>query len=1053
MKNLEIALFKLPFIFILLILPIRVSAQNTANDEHNLTGIVKDKYGQELIGVTILDRESKSNRTTSNTKGQFSINAHTGDVLEFSYVGFENKKIKVTDPSKPMIVIMQDKNVGLNEVVVVGYGVQKKVNLSGAVETMSAKLIKDRPIANVGQALQGAIGNLNISVGNGSSDASPSYNIRGYNSINAVDPMVIIDGIVSDESSLNNLNPSDIESVSVLKDAASAAIYGSRAAYGVILVTTKSGNNDKIEITYNNNFVSKTATYRPQIVKDAYQNMYYLNQMGSFQFPQVVLDYAKKVSDDPTLPKYIDVNGQWTYLGSTNWFDEIFKHTKHTSQHSIQVSGKTQKTSFLLSGSYYDDSGMIKYADEDYNRYNLRSKVEYKITDWLSVGNNTSFMENKYDRPSAFGDLFLYYPQTMGTYEVLHNPEGGWSSAGAQTIGNLIDGGRSKTTNNKFNTVFNFKAEILKNILSVQGDLSYMYNMQYYRTASFPIDYKGGPNLPYTWGTSSSAQKVNRPSNQSYVDIFTTFNKTFFKKNAISAVLGFSQESYRSEYQWYKRKDLLSPTLPTVQLATGDISLNENVYKWAMRSGFGRFNYIFDNKYIAEFDGRYDGSSRFPKGHRYVFNPSGSLAWIVSHENFFKKLKSVVSYLKFRASYGQLANQSTSNFGYLPTMSTSRLGMILDGVNPITVSTPGIVSGDYTWEKVVTKNLGIDINFLSNRLSFTGDIYIRDTNGMLVSSATYPGVLGTSAPKLNSGSLRTKGFELSVGWKDNITLANKPLNYSAKFILSDNQCTITKYKNENGTLSDFNVGHKIGEIWGLVTEGYFVNEADVKNHANQNSVIVSESLPGDLKFKDLNGDHVINSGSWTLKDHGDYKIIGNSRPRYNYSLLFNADWNGFDLSAFFQGVGKRQFYPTSSGMNVDYEFYSYFATQWTHLTPELMNNHWTEDTPNAYYPRLKAAAAGTSGKELAATQTKYLLNGAYLRFKNLTLGYTVPENISSKILVNRLRIYFTAENLFTWDRLPKFYKVDPELAGGGSNGGGVAYSLERSLAFGINITF
>jgi TonB-linked SusC/RagA family outer membrane protein len=1053
MNNLKVSLFKLLFVSILLILTISSFAQGTTSRLHNFTGVVKDKDGVELEGVTIFDKGSKSNGTMSDAKGAFSLSVPVGTTVEFSYMGYEKQEIKVTDLHKPIVVTMQEKSVGLNEVVVVGYGVQKKVNLSGSVETMSAKLIKDRPIVNVGQALQGAIGNLNISVGNGSSNASPSYNIRGYNSINSVDPMVIIDGIVSDESSLNNLNPSDIESVSVLKDASSAAIYGSRAAYGVILITTKTGNNDKIEITYDNNFVSKTATYRPQIVKDPYQNMSYLNQMGSFQFPQVVIDYAKQVSENPTLPKYIEVNGEWTYLESTNWFDEIFKHTKYTSQHSIEASGKTQKTSFLLSGSYFNDSGMIRYASENYNRYNMRSKVEYKVADWLSVGNNTSFMQNKYDRPSAFGDLFLYYPQTMGTYEALHNPEGGWSSAGAQTIGNLIDGGRAETTNNEINTVFDFKADILKNILSVQGDFSYMYNIEYYKTASFPVDYKTGPALAYTWGTSSSAQKVNRPSNQSYVDIFATFNKTLFKKNAINAVLGFSQESYRSEYQWYERQDLLSPTLPTVQLADGDISLNESVSKWAMRSGFGRFNYIFDNKYIAEFDGRYDGSSRFPKGHRYVFNPSGSLAWIVSRENFFRGLNSVVSYLKLRASYGQLANQSTSNFGYLPTMSTSRLGMVLDGVNPITVSTPGIVSGNYTWEKVVTKNLGIDINFLSNRLSFTGDTYIRDTNGMLVSSATYPGVLGTSAPKLNSGSLRTKGFELSVGWKDNVLLANKPLNYSAKFILSDNQCTITKYKNETGSLSDYNVGHKIGEIWGLVTEGYFVNEADVKNHANQNSVIVSESLPGDLKFKDLNGDHVINSGSWTLKDHGDYKIIGNSQSRYNYSLLLGADWNGFDLSAFFQGVGKRQFYPTSSGMNVDYEFYSYFATQWTHLTPELMNNHWTENNPNAYYPRLKASAAATSGKELAATQTKYLLNGAYLRFKNLTLGYTVPQNISSKVLINRLRVYFTAENLFTWDKLPKFYKVDPELAGNTSNGGGVAYSLERSLAFGLNITF
>jgi TonB-linked SusC/RagA family outer membrane protein len=918
---------------------------------------------------------------------------------------------------------------------------------------MSAKLIKDRPIVNVGQALQGAIGNLNVTVGNGRSDASPSFNIRGYNSINGNSgPMIVIDGITSDASGLNNMNPNDIKNITVLKDAASAAIYGSRAAFGVILITTKSGD-DKIKITYNNTLTFKMATYRPQIVKDPYPNMYYLNQMGSFRFPQLALDYAKKVEEDPTIPRYLEINGQWTYFGSTNWFDEIFKHYKFTNQHDISVSGRTKSTSFLLSCGYFNDDGMLKYSDEKYDRYNMRSKVEYRINDWLTVGNNTSFMHNKYNRPSALGDLFLYYAQTMGSYEVVDNPEGGWSSAGVQSIGNLVEGGRAKTINDEINTHFNFKLDVFKKILTIKGNFSYKYNNQYYKTSSFPIEYKRGPELVYTWGTSSFTEKVNRPEHKTYADIFASFNKIFAKKHNVSAVMGFSQESYRYEYQWYKRKDLITQTLPTSQLATGDISLNESVSKWAMRSVFGRLNYIFDDKYIAEFDGRYDGSSRFARGHRYTFNPSGSVAWIISREPFFKSIKGVVPYLKLRASYGQLANQSSSNFGYLATMSTSRLGMVLNGENPMTINTPGLVSGNYTWEKVLTRDMGVDMNFLSDHLSFSGDIYIRDTKGMLAPYETYPGVLGAAAPDVNCADLRTRGWEMSLEWKDKLTLLDKNMNYGFKFILSDNQCKITKYKNDTGSLNDFYVGRKMGEIWGLQTDGYFVNEADVKNHADQSSVVVSASHAGDLKFRDLNGDHVINSGSWTLKDHGDYKIIGNSRSRYTFGLSINADWNGFDFSAFLQGVGKRQFYPTSSGMNVDYEFYSYFATQWTHLTPQLMNSHWTPENRGAYYPRLKAGAASISGKELAATQTKYLLNGAYLRFKNLTIGYTIPEKLSSKIKINRLRLYFSGENLFTWDKLPSFYKVDPELAGRTSNGGGLAYSLERSLAFGVNITF
>lgn len=1025
--------------------------QTFAQLSNIVDGIVKDASGEALIGVTIVDKQTKKG-TITDANGRFRLNVPIGSVLHFSYIGYKEEEVKVKNRSS-LSVVMEEESVGLNEVVVVGYGTQKKVNLSGAVGTMNTETIKSRPVVNVGQALQGAIGNLDINVGNGRSDASPTFNIRGYNSINAAEPMVVIDGIVSDAESLNNLNPNDIASVSVLKDAASAAIYGSRAAFGVILVTTKMGTDEKISVSYNNNFAFKQATYKPQIVEDPYPNMYYLNQMGSFQFPQVVLDYAKQVSEDPTLPKYMELNGEWTYFGSTNWYNEIFKKTKYTNQHSIEVSGKSKRTNFLLSANYFKDDGMIKYADEDYSRYNIRSKVEYQINDWLKIGNNTSFMRNEYERPSAFGDLFLFYAQTMGTYEVVYNPEGGWSSAGVQSVGNLVDGGNAKTVNNEINTQFNIKADILKDVLSVQANMSYLYKNELYRTASFPIDYKRGPEVAYQWGTDSKAEKVNRPSQRIYLDAFMNFNKTFAKKHAVSAMIGFSQEEYRSEYQWYKRMHLITPTLPNAQMATGDISVNESVSKWAMRSGFGRLNYIFDDKYIAEFNGRYDGSSRFPKGHRYVFNPSGSVAWVISRENFFKPIEKIVSHAKIRFSYGQLANQSVSNFGYLPTMSTSRLGMLLDGKNPMQVSVPALVSGDYTWEKVITKNIGLDLNFLENRLTFSGDIYVRDTKDMLTTSATYPGVLGASAPKLNCGDLRTKGWEITLGWRDHFILANKPFDYNIRFVLSDNKSKVTKYQNETGSLGDFYVGKELGEIWGLETEGYFVSEAEVKNHANQNSVIVSPSQPGDLKFKDQNGDHVINNGKWTLDDHGDYKIIGNSRKRYNFSLGLDGTWNGFDMNVYFQGVGKRQFYPTSGSMNTDYEFYSYFATQWTHLTPHLMNNYWTPERPDAYYPRLKPAAAGTSGKELAAVQTKYLMNGAYLRLKNLTIGYTLPRSLTQKVQIQKLRFYVTGENLFTWSKLPSFYKVDPELAGGGGNGGGLAYSLQRTFAFGLNLTF
>lgn len=1051
MKHFKLFILALLFVFVF---QMNINAQTTL-PSHFVEGVVTDNINNEtLVSVSVYVKGNQSTATVTDLYGKFKIKANKGEILVFSYLGFKTTEVMIEDTSKALDIVLLEDAVGLEELVVVGFGVQKKVNLSGAVATVSTKQLQDRPVVNIGQALQGTVGNLNVTVGNGRADAAPTYNIRGHNSLNDnAGPMIVIDGIVADAGALNNLNPNDIENISVLKDAASAAIYGSRASFGVILVSTKTGKSEKIQVTYNNNFVFKSPTFRPSIVKDPYLNMYYLNQMGSFQFPQIALDYAQKVNADPSLPKYLEINGSWTYFGSTNWYDEMFNSSAFSTQHSLELSGKSKRTNYLLSANYFMDDGILKPASEKYDRYNFRSKVSYEVSDRLIIGNNTSYMRNKYKRPSAFGDGFLFYAQTMGTYEVVRNPEGGWSSAGVQSVADLVEGGRAETLNNAFQTKFDARFDILKNVLFVNGNFAYSYDVENYKTADFPLAYKRGPELAYIRKSQSSAEKVSRPKQQVYTDAYITFDKVFNKKHAVTAVAGYSQETYRSEYQWYKRTDLISNSLPTPQLGTGTISINESVSKWAMRSGFARLNYILDNKYIAEFNGRYDGSSRFPKGHRYVFNPSGSVAWIASSENFFAPIKSVVSHLKLRASYGQLANQSVSNFGYLPTMSTKKTGVLLDGENPMTITTAGLVSGDFTWEKSITKNLGVDINFLNDRLAFSGDIYVRDTKDMLTKAKTYPGVLGAAAPRVNAADLRTRGWELSVAWRDNVTLAGKPMDYGVTFVLSDNQSKVTKYDNESGNLNDFYVGKRLGEIWGLETEGYFGNEAEIKNHADQSSVMVSDARPGDLKFKDQDGDHVISKGSWTLDNPGDYKVIGNSAPRYNFGLNMYANWNNIDFGAFFQGVGKRQFYPTTSGMNVDYEFFSYFATQWTHLTPHLLNNHWTEENRNTFYPRLKEGAAGTEGKEMAITQTKYLLNGAYLRLKNVTIGYSLPKSVLDKVNLERVRVFFSGENLCTWSKLPSFYKVDPELAGRSGNGGGIAYSLQKSYSFGLNVTF
>jgi TonB-linked SusC/RagA family outer membrane protein len=1045
--------------------------QAEAGEGIRVSGRVTDSQGEPLVGVNVLEKGSGRGVIT-DADGAYSIRVASGrSVLQFSYLGYTSQELPVGN-KRNINLSLHENAQNLDEVVVVGFGVQKKVNLSGSIGTVSSKALQDRPVENIGQALQGTVGNLFVNVGTGQLNAAPTYNIRGYTSINDNDgPMIVIDGIVSDATTLNNLNSNDIENISVLKDASASAIYGSRAAFGVILVTTKSGESDKIQVSYNNSFVFKSPTTRPEIVADPYANMYYLNQMGSYQFPDQIIDYAKQVSQDPSLPKYMLFNGSWTYFESTNWYDQIFKNSSFGTQHDINISGKTDKASYLFSGNYFYNDGLLRPAKEDYNRYNLRSKVNYKLTDWWTLGNNTSFMRNTYDRPNALGNYFYFTPQTMGTYEAIYNPEGTYASAGAMTVGDLKDGGLATTIYNNFQTQINTRIDAIKDVLFFNGNFAYTLAHQGDKSFNTEVPYKRGPDLPYTYGSGSTVTRAYNDLSKTYWDAYASFVKTFGGKHNLSVVLGYSQEHYRDETASTTRNGLITTTYPTPQLATGNITTSEGISTWAMRSAFGRVNYIFDNRYIAEFNGRYDGSSRFPKNDRFVFNPSASLAWVASNEPFFRPLLPVVSHLKVRLSYGQLANQATSIYGYMETMSKGRVTqMLLDGAIVDKVSAPTtLVSGSFTWEKVRTKNLGLDLNFLNNRLSFTGDYYIRDTKDMLTKGKTLPGVLGAAEPKENAADLQTRGWELTLGWRDNVKLAGKTFTYNASFVLSDNRTKITRFDNPTGGLSNYfadlsgnptnyYVGETIGEIWGLTTEGYFKDEAEIKKHADQ-SLVSSTAYPlepGDLKFKDLNGDHVISKGEWTLKDHGDYSIIGNSEPRYTFGLNLGAQWNGFDLSAFFQGVGKRQFYPTTgavSSSNVDYEFYSYFATQWTHLTPQLYHNIWSESNPDTYYPRLKPGIADVPDRELAAVQTKYLLNAAYIRLKNLTLGYTIPQALISKIKLNRLRLFFSAENLLTFSKLPSFYHVDPEIAGRAANGGGMNYSIQRSLSFGLNVTF
>lgn len=1020
-----------------------------------VSGVVTDEKGETLIGVNV-SVPGATIGVITDIDGKYIVNVPAGKSLQYSYVGYITQMLK-TGEKPVMNIVMREDSKTLDEVVVVGYGIQKKANLSGAVASISKEVLADRPVTNIGQALQGAVANLNVTMGGGQANQNPSMNIRGITSLDSDgkatggSPLVVIDGVVSTNDNLNSMNPSDVESISVLKDASSAAIYGSRAAFGVILVTTKKGDSEKVRVNYNNNFSFRTLTRMPESVTDP-ATVIEMKQLFAYpwydSYNENEIAYARKRSADPSVsPYFLNTDGTWSYFGNTDWFTEAYKNSGFSTNHAIDVSGATKRMSYYFSGNYYYQGGMLKTGNDIYNRYNLRSKLDFKVTDWWKIGNNTSYSTNDYDQPYYLGKDFYWAVSRTNPLEMPRNEDGTWTETGAGLLGRINEGGRKKALTSTFATQFTTDITILKDIWSVRGSFSLNRYEQHEDSYELPINYFVGPEFEakYINEISSAKDKSSHVDNITF-DVYTDFRKTFAEKHFLNAIVGFNQEEYREKKFSASRNDLISNSLPNINLATGDMSMSDTRSSYALRGLFYRLNYIFNDKYIIETNGRYDGTSRFPKKDRFTFNPSASVAWIVSREKFFQPLSDVVSYLKLRGTYGSLGNQDVSNYAYVASMEAKKSSVILNGTQPVYVNPPGLVSNTLTWETVTTTDIGIDVNFLKNRLTASFDYYIRDTKDMLTKGKTLPKVLGTKEPKENAADLRTKGWDLTLGWKDQFRVSGKPFVYGFNFTLSDSRSYITRFDNPTGTLDDFYKGYEIGTIWGMNTLGYFTSKEDVKNHANQTTVTAYPGTfdldAGDLKFEDRNHDGKVDWGKWTTGDHGDFYKIGNSSAHYNFSLMGNAEWNGFDFSIFLQGVAKRDYYPGVS----DLFFWGVYAQPWTNVTKGNMD-YWTPENPDAFFPRRKAYTAERNYRELGACQTKYLQNAAYMRLKNLTVGYTLPKQLTEKANISRLRVFFSGENLCEISGLHDYYKVDPEGLGG------QMYPFQRSYSFGLNLSF
>lgn len=1019
-----------------------------------VTGKIVDEKGEPIIGANIVEAGT-ANGTVTDVDGNFSLSVDNNATIHISYIGYLEQDINTAGRTSFNITLIEDTKA-LDEVVVVGYGIQKKVNLSGAVATADTKKLEDRPITTIGNALQGTVASLNIDPRSGDPNDHPSINIRGYASINGGAPLIVIDGVISDQTQLNYLNPTDIANISVLKDAASAAIYGSRAAYGVILVTTKTGKTEKVTVNYNNNFSLRSLTEKPDYLKDPYVHYNDWNiANGSPVFPTELLETAKAYMADQSKPDgiYLPTMGEYFYVLMGDLYDEFYKKNAFSTNHTIDISGKTDKVNYYLSGNYSYLDGMIRYGTFGYNQYNVRAKLDIQLTPWWKIGSNISHVSAYNKSSSAY--LETYNEQlesvTSNFFAPVKLPDGHWYDF-TGTFGDFEEGGQAKKYDDTFSQLFTAKIDLIKDVLTLNGQFNYSQQKVKLDYSRLSWDLYVGPDMfDSRANVPNSATARNGTVRHMTYDAYASFNKVFAKKHAVGVILGINQEEYRYNQQNMRKTQLISQNLPSVQLAYGTPTVEELTEEWALRGAYGRLNYILDNKYIVEFNGRYDGTSRFPHDNRYVFNPSGSVAWNISEEQFFTPLKKAVDLFKIRASYGQLGNQDVSAYAYIASMASKRGSYILGGDNRMQVAVPGLVAGNLTWEKVTTADLGIDLTLLNNRLNFSGDIYRRDTRDMLTAGKVLPKVLGTDVPQENSADLKTTGFELSIAWRDQFELAGNPFHYGIDFNLSDSRSEITKFSNTTGTLNSYYKGQKIGEIWGLKVKGLYATDEEAKNGPDQTEILMNPALypttAGTINYEDIDDDGKITRGSYTLDDHGDLTVIGNSQVRYRFGSTWSAGWKGIDLSLFFQGVMKHNYAPDGK----DHVFFGKYGQPWNVETVGHYVDRWKDDNqdPNAYWPVLTHASASRwrPNREMTIPNDRYLQNAAYVRLKNLTLGYTFPKEWLSRAGIQRLRIFYSGDNLFCASGLYKYYNVDPE------NLGAHKYPFQRFNSFGLNITF
>ena len=986
-----------------------------------VSGTITDSSGIPIIGANVVE-DGTTNGTITDFDGKFVLEVNTRATLRISYIGYIEKKIQIASQSVLNIQLTEDTQ-NLDEVVVVGYGTQKKVNLTGAISNIKADMMENRTTSNAVNMMTGQVSGVTIiqNTGQPGADAG-SLRVRGVGTLGKAEAMVIIDGV---ESSLNSVDPNDIQDISILKDAAASSIYGVRAANGVILVTTKKGAAGKTNVSYNGYVGWQSATRLPKYL-DSYGYATLLNEAYAN-------DNMPKPYDETALKKFQDGSDP-DHFANSDWLGTLLSENGLFHNHHLNVTGGSEAIRYSVSFGFHDKKGLI--PNMNYNKFNVRANLDAKVNDRLDFSLNMAAYRDRQAEPAigisnlgrtgdgASNIIHYAFRETPVTPIQFQNGQYGLFKNEHNSVATAREGGLSRIYNNNFQGSASFVYKIIEG-LTLRGNAGAIFNLLDQHVFSRSINFYSADSKNPIKTTRNMAQNYDKKMLEINLQAYLNYEKTF-GKHGIKALAGYSQLYNQYRYVSALRKDLPSSN-SLGEINAGNVTTQEtqgNLVEYALRSAFGRINYSFDDRYLLEGNIRYEGTSRFPKNSRFGAFPSFSAGWRISEEDFFKA--SWVDNLKLRASWGQLGNQEIGNYAFYNTYAFGYDYSYNNVLTPGISITPTMANKNITCETTSQVDVGVDADFLNGKLSFTGDFFLKNTSDILL-SLPIPEIVGVDAPMQNAGKVRNTGVELSLRHNNNI----RDFNYHATFNISYVHNEITDLS--GGDIPGRSVGDPINNIYGYVCEGIFQNQAEIDAHPKQ---VMGTPVPGDLKYADLNGDKVI--------DEKDRKSLGNYFPKLNFGLNLGFNYKNFDFSTLLQGAGMVDGIVKAE---ISRAFYNGGKVTEAHL------DRWTPENPDATYPRLSMRNSNKNWQ----TSTFWMQNAAYVKMRNLQIGYTIPSKLLANSGISRLRFYFSADNLFT---ITGFDGADPEAAYDFNNQastelsrGGSYYPLTRNYSFGVNLSF